>query len=250
MSAPEPTSGPWLENHESAPVGSSTEPMVSALTAAPGDPTVSGAVELPAATTKSASVSAEIVFSASDITSVPSEPCRVPRLIEMMSARWAAHSIAAMIHESWPEPAVSSTLPTSRFAPSATPRCVPPLAAPVPAIVEATCVPWPLTSSPTSSPGTKLDESASTRPARSGWVSSYPESSTATVTPSPVYPAAHASGAPMYGTLESSVACTLPSRWIASMPPPSVGSVGSAPNERGPDAASSVSAAQVSAAFA
>ena len=76
-----------------------------------------------------------------------------------MSARSPAHSMASMIHESWPEPSAPSTLPTSRSAPSATPRCVPSLAAPVPAIVEATWVPWPFGSQATSSPGTKLVDS-------------------------------------------------------------------------------------------
>ena len=165
-------SGPWLENSERAPVGSSTEAMVSARSAEPGEPMVSGAYALPAATTKSAPVSSEMVLSASDMGSWPSEACDEPRLIETMSACAPAHSMASMIHESWPEPSAPSTLPTSRSAPSATPRWVPPLAAPVPAIVEATWVPWPFGSQATSSPGTKLVESGSTRPARSGWVSS------------------------------------------------------------------------------
>ena len=163
-----------FEKYESAPVGSATEPTVSAFAAAPGAPIASGAPLLPAATTKSAPVCSAIVLSASDMTSVPSDGSDEPRLIDTMSARSPAHCIASMIQESWPEPSAPSTLPTSRSAPSATPRLAPPLAAPVPAIVEATCVPCPCRSDATSSsPGTKLFESsASTRPARSGWVSS------------------------------------------------------------------------------
>ena len=102
FNAPDRTSGPWLENHDSSPVGSSTEPTVSALAAAPGDPMVSGDDELPAATTNSAPVSSAIRSSASDMMSVPSEPCGVPRLIDTMSARSPAHCMPAMIHDSRP----------------------------------------------------------------------------------------------------------------------------------------------------
>ena len=47
----------------------------------------------------------------------------------------------AMIQESWPKPSLPRTLPTTRSAPGATPFSVPPEAAPVPAMVEATWVP-------------------------------------------------------------------------------------------------------------
>ena len=102
FSAPERVSGPWLEKYESAPLGSSTEPTVSALAAEPGEPIVSGAPELPAATTNSAPVSSAIVLSDSAMRSLPSEPPDEPRLIETIGARWPAHSMASMIHESWP----------------------------------------------------------------------------------------------------------------------------------------------------
>ena len=115
----------------------------------------------------------------------------------------------AMTQESSPDPLSLSTLPTSRFAPGATPRSVPPDAAPVPAIVEAVWVPCPLPSW-VDSPGTKLT-AVSTRPARSGWASSYPVSSTATLTPVPSRPAAHAAGAPIWAVLSARLAFTRPS---------------------------------------
>ena len=80
----------------------------------------------------------------------------------------------------------SQTLPSSSVASGATPRYLPPEAAPLPAMVEATWVPWP-TVSPASASSVKLRASA-TWPARSGWVASTPVSSTATVTPAPVEP--------------------------------------------------------------
>ncbi len=172
FSAPDRESGPWLVNHDSAPDGSSTEPTVNASCADPGAPIVSAAPALPAATTKRAPVCSAIRSSDSAMRSLPSDGTGDPRLIDTIGAFWPAHSIASMIHESWPQPLASSTFPTSSCAPSATPRWVPSLAAPVPAIVEATWVPWPLGSAATSSPGTKLFEPSSTRPWRSGWVSS------------------------------------------------------------------------------
>ena len=80
---------------------------------------------------------------------------------------WAAHSMPAMIHESWPYPSSPSTLPTISEAPGATPFSAPPDAAPDPPMVDSTWVPWPNASS-TVSPGTKLC-AAATRPTRSGW---------------------------------------------------------------------------------
>ncbi|KMS89610.1 hypothetical protein ACZ91_19535 [Streptomyces regensis] len=50
-------------------------------------------------------------------------------------------SMPAMICDIAPEPELSSTLPTSRSASGATPRSLPPDAAPVPATVEAVWVP-------------------------------------------------------------------------------------------------------------
>jgi hypothetical protein len=51
----------------------------------------------------------------------------------------AAHSIPSMIEDISPLPNSSSTLPTSRSAPGATPR--PSDASPEPSAIEATCVP-------------------------------------------------------------------------------------------------------------
>ncbi len=141
LSAPERESGPWLVKYDMWPDGSSTEPTVKACSAEPGAPMVSAAPALPAATTNSEPVSAVIWLSASAMRSLPSDGCDDPRLIETIGAFWPAHSIASMIQESWPKPSAPSTLPTRRLAPSATPRCVPSDAAPLPAMVEATCVP-------------------------------------------------------------------------------------------------------------
>ena len=144
--------------------------------------------------TKSAPVDSLSESTARAIGSVPSLASGLPRLIETTSARPAPHSIPSMIQDSAPEPASLRTLPIARSAPGATPFSFPSEAAPVPATVEATWVPWPLTSV-TVSPGTKLRVSA-TCSARSGWVWSTPVSSTATVTPVPSRPCCHASGAP------------------------------------------------------
>ncbi len=134
----------------------------------------------------------------------------------------AAHCMPAMTQESWPEPsAPPRTLPTNRSAPGATPLLSPPEAAPEPTIVPATCVPCPLTSV-TASPGTKLAV-PSIRPAKSGWLTSMPVSSTATLTPLPVYPAAQASGAPISGTLSFRLAFTRPSSHSFATPSPSNG---------------------------
>src|SRR5690606_28377362 len=93
LSAPDRDSGPWLENHESVPEGSSTEPTVSADAAEAGEPIVSGEEEFPAATTNSAPVSSAIRLSDAAMRSVPSEASGEPRLIDTIGARWAAHSM-------------------------------------------------------------------------------------------------------------------------------------------------------------
>jgi hypothetical protein len=97
----------------------------------------------------------------------------------------AAHSIPARIAESSPSPASSSTLPLSSEAPGATPAYFPCDSAPVPAAMEATCVPWPTLSSAVFVPEKIFD--AITRPLRSGCRASMPVSSTAMVTPLPLY---------------------------------------------------------------
>jgi hypothetical protein len=95
-------------------------------------------------------------------------------------------------------------LPTSSLAPGATPLYFPPEAAPLPAMVLATWVPWPWWST-ASAVVLKFFISAM-RPAKSGWVGSMPVSRTATVVPVPSKPACQAVGAPICGTLTSSVA--------------------------------------------
>jgi hypothetical protein len=122
----------------------------------------------------------------------------------------------AMIHESSPYPSSARTLPTSRSAPGATPRSAPPEALPLPPTVDRVCVPWPLRSRAVS-PGTKLTAWL-TRPARSGWSRSAPVSSTATLTPAPSTPAAHAAGAPICAVLCARSACSRASSQIL-LPP-------------------------------
>jgi hypothetical protein len=205
-----PRRGPRLEKLASAPVLVEA-PTVSADAAAPGEPTDSAVgPELPAATTNSAPVSAVNRSTAWLSGSLPSLASGDPRLMLTTRARLAAHSMPAMIQEVCPEPESSSTLPDSSVAPGATPRYF----GPTPATVLATWVPWPLWS-PTSGVVVKLTDSA-TRPARSGCVVSTPVSRTATATPVPSYPAFHASGAPISGTLTSSAAVTRRSSQIRS----------------------------------
>lgn len=99
--------------------------------------------ELPAAITKRAPVEAD---SSSTVSVRGSEAAYAvsPSDMEMTSApESAAHSMPAMTQEDCPKPVLSSTLPTIRSAPGATPLYLPPDAAPDPTIVDATCVPWP-----------------------------------------------------------------------------------------------------------
>ena len=180
----------------------STAATVNAASAAPGEVTVLAPGPLfPAATTNSAPVAVDRSLTAWLKGSVPSVGASVPRLIETIRARSdvVAHSIPSMIEDSEPEPPSPRTLPMTRPAPGATPLYFPAAAAPEPAMVEATWVPcpWP---SLTVSPATKL-LAATTFPVRSAWVSSKPVSRTATFTPLPSWPARHASGAPIIGTL-------------------------------------------------
>ena len=80
----------------------------------------------------------------------------------------------------------------------------------MPTIVEATWVPWPLTSA-IASPGTKLWRAVDLGRRGRGGSTSTPVSSTATVTPVPSYPSAQASGAPICGTLSFRLTLTRPS---------------------------------------
>jgi hypothetical protein len=166
LSAPSPTRGPRLEKSAIRSSGS-TAATASAESAVDGVVTVrSPGPKLPAETTNSAPVSALIRLTAWLIGSLPLVGYE-PRLMFTTSAFAPAHSIPAMIHESRPQPALLSTLPTSRSAPGATPAYRPAEAAPEPAIVDAVWVPCPCPSC-TGSPGTKLC-AAATWPARSGW---------------------------------------------------------------------------------
>ena len=137
-----------------------------------------------------------------------------------------------MMSESW-HSVVAQTLPTSSFAPGATPRYLPPDAAPLPTMVDATWVPWP-TASPGSLPPVKSRTSVRC-PAKSGWLASIPVSSTPTVTPVPSKPACQAAGAPICGTLRSRETLRLPSSqmWVT---PGGEGARGGRPaGQRGPE---------------
>ncbi|OKI15429.1 hypothetical protein A6A25_14040 [Saccharothrix sp. CB00851] len=101
---------------------------------------------------------------------------------------------------------------SSSRASGATPR----YGVPWPAMVAATCVPWPIRSVASGS-AVKL-RSAISRPARSGWSPSTPVSTTATVTPAPVYPAAQAVGAPIWAVLRSRVGRRTPSSHTLATP--------------------------------
>ena len=107
---------------------------------------------------------------------------------------------------------------------------LPPEAAPEPATVDATCVPWPLPS--VTSPLPLKSLVAPIRPAKSGWLASMPVSNTATVTPLPVRLRFHAAGAPICGMLSSRLARTLPfnhTRWMPSASRRVPGRAGAAP---------------------
>ena len=136
----------------------STAPTVSAASAAPGAPMVDGSGPLlPAAMTKSAPVSArQLVDGLAQrvVLGVPGADAQA-HADHLGALVRAAHSMPAMIPESLPAAVVVEDLADHRSAPGATPFSLPPEAAPVPAMVEATWVPCPLRSM-MSSPGTKL----------------------------------------------------------------------------------------------
>lgn len=115
----------------------------------------------------------------------------------------------AMMPESSPYPSSLSTLPLSSSAPGATPLNLPLERAPVPAAMEATCVPWPYLSVVSGEVEKFL--AAATWPLRSGWVASMPVSSTAMVTPLPSRPAFQAFGAPICWTDVSRLTSRTPS---------------------------------------
>ncbi len=161
---------------------SSTAPTVSAESALPGEPIDCGP-SLPAAMANRMPFSADSLSTAASSGSV-SGVSMPPRLMLTMSAPCAAaHSMPARMPESSPKPASSRTLPLRIFAPGATPLYVPLDWAPVPAAMDATCVPWP-TTSPVVGADVKF-LAAVTWPLRSGWVASTPVSRTAILTPLP-----------------------------------------------------------------
>ena len=85
-------------------------------------------------------------------------------LSDSSSTAWLSGS------ESSPVPVSSSTFPISSLVPGATPPCTPSEAAPVPAMIEATWVPWPL---PSVTVGLVLKLAVpATTPCKSGWVGS------------------------------------------------------------------------------
>ena len=116
-----PVTGPVLENHARASC-LSTAPTVSAEAAVPGEETVCGPA-LPAAITKSVPYWSESALTSCAIGSLPSAGAEgSPRLmLTTLAPEVAAHSMPAITHESCPKPVSSSTLPTSRCAPGATP---------------------------------------------------------------------------------------------------------------------------------
>ena len=114
----------------------------------------------------------------------------------------------ARIHDS-AQPNSSQTFAEYSLTPGATPLYLPFEAAPLPVMVDATWVPCP-TRSMVSVSSVKFC-AAITLPARSGWMSSIPVSTTATGTPCPVNPACQATGAPISGTLTSRDGCRIPS---------------------------------------
>lgn len=181
LTAPPLIRGPVLEKSASLSARS-TAPTVKASSALPGEPIEFGP-ELPAATAKRTPFSAVTLLTCASSGSI-SEVSSRPRLRLTMSAPWAtAQSIPAMIPESEPPPSSSRTLALMTPAFGATPLCVPFDPAPLPAAVEATWVPWPSRSAASGAP--LKFRAATTRPWRSGWVSSTPVSRTAILTPSP-----------------------------------------------------------------
>jgi hypothetical protein len=185
--------------------------------AAAGAPTAPSLPSLPAATTKRVPVCSDSASSAWLAGSVPSVGSD-PRLRLTTSApAWAAHSMPSIAQDSSPSPLSLRTLPTISEAPGATPVYRPPDAAPVPAMMDATCVPCPWRSTVEAS--SLKFPLATTLPARSGCVGSIPVSRTATVAPVPSKPVARASGTPICGTLTSRATSTLRSSQTFATPP-------------------------------
>ncbi len=216
LAAWSPSRGPW-DDDGARRFSASTEPTDSAEFAVDGALTEPGAPSLPAAITNSAPDEALSASTACDIGSVPSEAPDPRLMLTTRACCPTAHSMPATICEYVPQPVSSRTLPTTSRVSGATPAYRPREAAPLPVMIDATCVPCPLRSiGPTASPVKSAD--AATASERSGWFGSIPESSTAVRTPAPVRPACHACGAPICGTLRSSDARTRPSSQIRAMP--------------------------------
>ena len=191
-------------------------PTVITFSAAAGLPTVLlPGPSLPAATTTVLPMSTtalQIVLRAS----VPSLLPLDPRDRLMTSAPFcAAHSTPAITLLMRPLPLSASTLATMIDAPGATPTYLPLLAAPEPAAIEATWVPWPLPSS--TDPLPEKSEVKPIRPSKSGWLESIPVSTTQIVTPSPrLFNSCQIWGAPMWGTETSSIVWTSSSNQTCS----------------------------------
>ncbi len=182
LMASSPTRGPVEEKSASLSLPS-TAPTVRAASALPGEPIDSGP-SLPAAIANRMPFSAESLSTSASNGSIPGVSWP-PRLKLTISAPcWAAHSMPARMPESSPEPLSSRTLPLRIFASGATPLYLPCDLAPVPAAIDATCVPCPKWSFASAAVEKFLD--SMTWVFRSGWSASTPVSSTAILTPLPV----------------------------------------------------------------
>ncbi len=143
---------------------------------------------MPAATTNNVPYCAVNALTANDIGSLPSVGAPPSDRFTAVAPEAAAHSIPAMIADSGQLPSSVHTLPTSNRASGAIPR----YRAPLPAMIDAVCVPCPY---PSRIPVPVKSRVSATAP-RSGCEGSQPPSRSAIVTPLPVIPASHAAGAP------------------------------------------------------
>ncbi len=122
----------------------STAPTVITLGSSPGQATdLAPGPLLPAAMTQVTPA----LMAASRASSLACECVLLPSDMEMTWAPfWTAHWMPLMMLLFWPEPSLPSTLATIRLASGATPLYWPLEAAPVPAMVLDTWVPWPWSS--------------------------------------------------------------------------------------------------------
>src|SRR5919198_2951959 len=134
----------------SLPGGSAMAPTVTANCAAAGEPIVyRRGPSLPAAT-NGVIPAAAAWLTTRDVLSVPSKEPDDPRLMFRASMPYVdlfaiTHSTPASTQEVCPDPWLFRTLAPTRLAPGATPcRDRDALPSPSPAMIEDTCVPWPL----------------------------------------------------------------------------------------------------------